>query len=80
MLKDFIETAIKSLVEHPGQVIVEEYEEHGVLRYRVQVDPSDRGKVIGKGGRIANALRVVSKAIAAKNRDRVQIEILTEEE
>lgn len=80
MLKDFIETAIKSLVEYPDHVTVEEYEEHGVLRYRVQVDPSDRGKVIGKGGRIANALRVVSKAIAAKNRDRVQIEILTEEE
>jgi predicted RNA-binding protein YlqC (UPF0109 family) len=80
MLKDFIETTVKSLVEHSDQVVVEESEEHGVLRYRVQVDPSDRGKVIGKGGRIANALRVVSKAIASKNRERVQIEILTEEE
>ncbi|MFN4034234.1 MAG: KH domain-containing protein, partial [Fimbriimonadales bacterium] len=51
-----------------------------LLRYPIQVAESDRGRVIGKGGRIVNALRTVAQAAGAKNRLRVQVIVITDGE
>lgn len=78
MLKTFIETIVKALVDKPDQVVIEEtVANDGITRYRVQVAPEDVGKVIGKGGRIVNALRVVARAAAMKEHQRIRIEIAT---
>jgi predicted RNA-binding protein YlqC (UPF0109 family) len=50
-----------------------------LLRYRIRVAEADRGRVIGKNGRVINALRTVGQAVGGKNRVRVQILVITDE-
>lgn len=75
-----VESIAKSLVDHPEQVVVtEEKDEQGsVLQLKVAAD--DMGKVIGKQGRIAKALRTVVKAAAIKENKKVVVEIVSEDE
>ncbi len=75
-----VETIAKSLVDHPDQVIVTEKDDRqgSVLQLRVAGD--DMGKVIGKRGRIARALRTVVKAAATREKKKVIVEIISEEE
>ncbi|MCI7327490.1 KH domain-containing protein [Hornefia butyriciproducens] len=75
-----VETIAKSLVDHPDQVIVTEKDDRqgSVLQLRVAGD--DMGKVIGKQGRIARALRTVVKAAATREKKKVIVEIISEEE
>ena len=75
-----VETIAKSLVDHPEQVIVTEKDDRqgSVLQLRVAGD--DMGKVIGKQGRIARALRTVVKAAATREKKKVIVEIVSEEE
>nr|WP_083628048.1 KH domain-containing protein [Hornefia porci] len=75
-----VETIAKSLVDHPDQVIVTEKDDRqgSVLQLRVAGD--DMGKVIGKQGRIARALRTVVKAAATREKKKVIVEIVSEEE
>jgi predicted RNA-binding protein YlqC (UPF0109 family) len=65
-----------ALVEDPGAVEVEEFDEDGDLVYEISVADDDLGRVIGKGGRVANALRTVAKAAAVKLERRVVVDIL----
>ena len=75
-----VETIAKSLVDNPDQVIVSEtLDEKGSI-LQLQVAGSDMGKVIGKQGRIAKALRTVVKAAATKEKKRVIVEIVSEDE
>lgn len=78
-MKDLIEYIVKELVDKPEEVNVSETLGETVTIIEIKVADSDVGKVIGKEGRIANALRVIAKAAGAKERKRVTVEILTKE-
>ncbi len=75
-MKDLLEFLTKTLVEDPGAVEVEELEEDGDLIYEITVAEADLGRVIGKGGRVANAIRQVAKAGAVRMERRVIVDIL----
>jgi uncharacterized protein len=75
-LKDLLEFLTKALVEDPSAVEVEEFDEDGDLVYEISVADDDLGRVIGKGGRVANALRTVAKAAAVRLDRRVIVDIL----
>ena len=66
----------KSLVEHPDEVVVTETENEKNILVELRVAPSDMGKVIGKQGRIAKAIRSVVKAASSKEDKKVVVEIL----
>lgn len=72
---ELVEAIAKSLVDHPEQVSVTENESNQTLVLELRVAPEDMGKVIGKQGRIAKAIRVVVKAAATKMNKRVVVEI-----
>lgn len=75
-LKELIEIIAKALVDNPEQVIVNEIEGEKSIIYELTVAPEDMGKVIGKQGRIAKAIRTVVKSAAAKTNKKVMVEIL----
>ena len=65
-MKELVEYLAKSLVDHPEDVHVNEVEGERTIILELSVSPEDMGKVIGKQGRIAKAIRTVVKAAAAK--------------
>lgn len=71
---------VQGLVAHPEEVEVEEFFDDMGIVYGVRVHPDDIGRVIGKEGRVANALRQVVKAAATKANTHVMVEILTDED
>jgi uncharacterized protein len=73
---ELLEFIVRALVEHPDEVEVEELEEDGDLVYEISVADDDLGRVIGKGGRVANAIRTVAKAAAVRMDRRVIVDIL----
>jgi predicted RNA-binding protein YlqC (UPF0109 family) len=73
---ELLEFLVRALVEDPGAVVVEELEEDGDLIYEISVAEGDLGRVIGKGGRIANAIRTIAKAAAVRLDRRVVVDIL----
>ncbi len=75
-MRELLEFLTRALVEDPEAVEVEEFEENGDLVYEISVADDDLGRVIGKGGRVANALRSVAKAAAVKQERRVIVDIL----
>lgn len=75
-MKDLIEYLVKALVDDPTQVNIQEVEGAESTTYEIRVASTDLGKVIGKQGRIANALRTVAKAAAMKDKKRVYLEII----
>lgn len=75
-MKSLIEILVKALVDNPDLVAVHEVDEGRSVTYEVTVDPEDLGKVIGKQGRVANALRTVAKAAALKEHKSVYVKIL----
>ena len=75
-MTELLEFIVRALVEHPEEVEVEELEEDGDLVYEISVADDDLGRVIGKGGRVANAIRTVAKAAAVRMDRRVVVDIL----
>jgi len=75
-LKELVEIIAKSLVVHPDEVVVTESENENGILIELRVSPEDMGKVIGKQGRIAKALRTVVKAAATMENKKVTVEIL----
>ncbi|MGN6274463.1 MAG: KH domain-containing protein [Solirubrobacterales bacterium] len=75
-MTELLEFLVKALVEEPEAVVVEELEEDGDLVYEISVADGDLGRVIGKGGRIANAIRTIAKAAAVRIDRRVIVDIL----
>ncbi|HYC82226.1 MAG TPA: KH domain-containing protein [Solirubrobacterales bacterium] len=75
-ITELLEFLVKALVEEPGEVEVEELEEDGDLVYEISVADGDLGRVIGKGGRVANAIRTIAKAAAVRIDRRVIVDIL----
>jgi len=75
-MTELLEFLVKALVEEPEAVVVEELEEEGDLVYEISVAEGDLGRVIGKSGRIANAIRTIAKAAAVRSDRRVIVDIL----
>ena len=75
-MKDLVLFIAKELVNHPEEVSVTEVEKDGALTMELRVHPEDMGKVIGKQGRIAKAIRTVVKAATIKEAKPVFVEIL----
>jgi predicted RNA-binding protein YlqC (UPF0109 family) len=74
-MKELLDYIARSLVDEPDAVRVTETEEGGVRVLRLDVDPSDVGKVIGRGGRVARGIRAVMRAAAVKAGVTVSVEI-----
>ena len=75
-MKEIVEAIAKALVDHPEKVNVEEKEEDCQTMLRLHVAEDDMGKVIGKQGRIAKAMRTVVKAAATREEKKVTVEIV----
>ncbi|RQD74590.1 MAG: KH domain-containing protein [Candidatus Syntrophonatronum acetioxidans] len=75
-MKDLLEFLAKSLVDSPEEVDVNQIEGERSLILELRVSPDDMGKVIGKQGRIAKAIRTVVNAAAVKENKRVIVEII----
>ena len=76
MMKELVEGIAKSLVESPDEVVVTEKQSGKSTVIELKVAPSDMGKVIGKQGRIAKAIRAVVKAAASKEDKKIVVDIL----
>ena len=76
-MKDLITVIAKALVDHPEEVSVLVDESERDITYKLSVHPEDIGKVIGKQGRIAKALRTVVTSAAVKESKRVSVEIVS---
>jgi len=76
LMKELLENIAKSLVDNPDEVSVTEVEDDDSLILELRVAEDDMGKVIGKQGRIAKAIRVVMKAAAIKEKKKVVVEIV----
>ncbi len=76
-MRELLEYLVRALVDKPDEVRVEEFEEDdGTLVFELTVDDDDDGRVIGRGGRTAQALRTVVKAAAVKDNRRVLLDIV----
>ena len=75
-MKEIVEVIAKTLVENPEEVTVTERQSGKTTVVELKVAPSDMGKVIGKQGRIAKAIRAVVKAAASKEDKKVVVDIL----
>ena len=75
-MKELVEILAKALVDQPDKVAVNMVESDKSVLIELRVTPEDMGKVIGKQGRIAKAIRTVVKAAATKQRKKVTVEIL----
>ena len=75
-MKELVEVIAKALVDNPDDVVVTEKTEGKNVTVELHVAASDMGKVIGKQGRIAKAIRSVVKAASSKDNKRVDVEII----
>ena len=76
-MKELLETVAKGLVETPDavEVTVDEPNEEGIVVYHLHVAAEDMGRVIGKQGRIAKAIRTVMRAAAVRKDEKIQVDI-----
>lgn len=75
-MKELVEVIAKSLVDYPDEVVVTQNESDKAIVIELRVAQSDMGKVIGKQGRIAKAIRSVVKAASSKIEKKVIVEIM----
>ncbi len=76
-MKELVEMIAKALVDSPDEVwVTETTDEDGILRIQLHVAKDDMGKVIGKQGRIAKAIRTVVKTAAIKQNKKVYVDIV----
>ena len=76
-MKDLVEYLAKALVDRPGEVSVDEFEEDdGTIVFELTVAEDDVGKVIGRNGRTVNALRTVIRAAAVRHNRRVLVDVV----
>ena len=76
IMRELLEVIARHLVDNPDSVVVTEKEKDGTVLLELKVSPDDMGKVIGKQGRIARAIRTVIKASAIHGDKRVTVEIV----
>ena len=75
-MRELVEFLARALVEDPDSVQVEEVDENGDLVLEVTVGGDDLGRLIGKGGRVANAIRTLAKAASTRAERRVLVEFI----
>lgn len=75
-MKEMLELLVKNLVDNPEAIEISEKEEGKNIILELRVDPQDMGKVIGRQGKIAKAIRVLMKAYAVKENKKVNVEII----
>jgi predicted RNA-binding protein YlqC (UPF0109 family) len=75
-MKELVEYIAKSIVTMPEEVVVTEETISESIIFKLQVAPEDRGRVIGKQGRVAQAMRTLLRVVAIRKGVRVQLEIL----
>lgn len=75
-MKELVEILARNLVDSPGDVSVNMVEADDAVTFELRVAPTDMGKIIGKQGRIAKAIRTVVKAAATKEGKKVNVEII----
>lgn len=75
-MRELVEVIAKSLVDYPDEVVVTQNETEKAIVIELRVAQADMGKVIGKQGRIAKAIRAVVKAAASKVEKKVVVEIM----
>ena len=75
-MKELVEYIARSLVDDPGAVSVNEIEGQSSIILELHVAPDDMGRVIGRNGRVANAIRTLLRVVAAKQGKRVNLEII----
>lgn len=75
-MKELVEYIAKSLVEDPSQVQIIETTQGGTTILELQVAPDDMGRIIGKNGRVANAMRVLVRVLASQRGKRVTLDIV----
>ncbi|WP_034452101.1 KH domain-containing protein [Butyrivibrio sp. AE2032] len=75
-MKELVEVIAKALVDNPEEVVVTEKKDGRNIMIELHVAPSDMGKVIGKQGRIAKAIRAVVKAASTRENVKVDVEIV----
>jgi len=75
-MKEMLETIVKSLVTDLDAVSINEVEGEKNVIFEVKVAQNDMGKIIGKEGRIANSIRTIMKALAAKENKKISIEFI----
>ncbi len=75
-LKELVEFVAQSLVDQPTQVEVNKYERGNSIQLELNVAKQDMGRVIGKGGRVANSLRTLLRVAAAREGSRVNLDIV----
>ncbi len=75
-MKELVEVIAKALVDNPDEVVVTEKSDGRNITVELHVAPSDRGKVIGKQGRIAKAIRTVVKAASVGEKAKVDVDII----
>ncbi|MBC7288907.1 MAG: KH domain-containing protein [Armatimonadetes bacterium] len=76
-MQDLVEYIARALVDNPDQVRVRQIEGETVIIFEVSVARDDLGKIIGRQGRIANALRTIVKAAASRQGKKATVEILS---
>ena len=77
-MKALVETIVRELVDSPESVVINETTGESIIIIEIHVGVNDVGKVIGKEGRIANSIRTITKAAAAKHDKKVTVEIITD--
>lgn len=75
-MKRLIETIVTPLVDHPEDIVVKEHEEKHKIVYHLTVNEEDIGKVIGKNGRVANAIRTVVYSAKNDSKKRIYLDIM----
>lgn len=75
-MSELIKYIVTALVDEPEAVEITEREDDAVIMVEIRVAPDDMGKIIGKQGRIAKAIRVVAKSAASKNNKKVRVDII----
>ncbi len=76
IVKDFIEHIALALADHPEEVKVDVFNQGGQTLIELHVHEEDMGRIIGKDGRVANALRTLLRMMASREGQRVQLEIV----
>ena len=77
---ELVDFLVRTIVENPDEVAVEEFEDDGELVLEVKVADEDLGRVIGREGRVAKAIRTIARAAGARDDRRVAVDIIEEDD
>ncbi len=74
-MKELVEYLVKSLADHPEEVLLEENEDDEMIFLQLRISADDLGKIIGKGGNTINAIRTVVQAAASSHKKRAKLDV-----